>query len=117
RLVGARAAQSLGQPVVVENRAGASGNIGTDIGARAANDGYTVTLATAALPISMHTYKNLPFDLQKDFAPITLMTAMPLVLITSPQSPLPSVDALVQEARKNPGKLSFASSGPGTSHH
>ena len=117
RLVGAKASQSLGQPVVVENRAGASGNIGTDIGARAANDGYTLTLATAALPISVNTYKTLPFDLQKDFVPVTLMTAMPLVLVTAPESQFDSVAKLMEEARKSPGKLSFASSGPGTSHH
>ncbi|MEI2415403.1 tripartite tricarboxylate transporter substrate binding protein [Orrella sp. JC864] len=117
RLISAKAAKSLGQPVVVENRAGASGNIGTDVGARAPKDGYTLTLATAALPISANTYDNLPFDLRKDFAPVLLMTAMPLVLVTAPESGLRDVKTLVEQARARPGAITFASSGPGTSHH
>ncbi len=117
RMISAKASQSLGQPVVVENRAGASGNIGTDAGARAANDGYTVTLATAALPISVHTYAKLPFDLRKDFVPVMRMTDMPLVLVSAPDSALDDAKTLVEKARAEPGKLTFASSGPGTSHH
>ena len=117
RMLGEHVAKTLGQPIVVENRAGASGNIGTDVGARAAKDGYTVTLATAALPISANIYKNLPFDPVKDFAPVTLMTVMPLVLIATPELPVSSVSELVAAAKKDPGKMTFASSGPGTSHH
>ena len=117
RLVGERLGKSLGQPVVVDNRPGAGGNIGTDAGAKSAPDGYTLTVATAALPISKHVYRKLPFDPAKDFAPITLMTITPLVLVTRTDLPVKDVASLVDYAKKNPGKLTFASSGPGTSHH
>ena len=117
RLVGERLGKSLGQPVVVDNRPGAGGNIGTDAGAKSAPDGYTLTVATAALPISKHVYRKLPFDPAKDFAPITLMTITPLVLVTRTDLPVKDVAGLVDYAKKNPGKLTFASSGPGTSHH
>jgi tripartite-type tricarboxylate transporter receptor subunit TctC len=117
RLVGERLGKALGQPVVVDNKPGAGGNIGTDTGAKATPDGYTLTVATAALPISKHVYRKLPFDPAKDFAPITLMTVTPLVLVTRPDLAASSVAELVQLAKQNPGKLTFASSGPGTSHH
>ena len=116
RIVGERLGKSLGQPVIVDNRPGAGGNIGTDIGAKAAPDGYTLTMATAALPISKHVYKKLPFDPAADFAPITLMTITPLVLVTRTNLPAKNVGELVSLAKKDPGKLTFASSGPGTSH-
>jgi len=117
RLVGERLGKALGQPVVIDNKPGAGGNLGSDTGAKATPDGYTLTVATAALPISKHVYRKLPFDPAKDFAPITLMTITPLVLVARPDLPANSVAELVQVARKNPGKLTFASSGPGTSHH
>ena len=116
RTVGERLSKAIGQPVIVENRPGAGGNIGSDAGAKAAPDGYTLTMATAALPISKNVYKKLPFDPEKDFAPITLMTVTPLVLITRPDMPVSNVAELVALARKSPGRLMFASSGPGTSH-
>jgi len=116
RLVGERLARSLGQPVLVDNKPGAGGNIGSDAGAKSPPDGYTLTVATAALPISKHVYRKLPFDPAKDFAPIALMTITPLVLVTRPDLPVKSVADLVEQAKKNPGKLTFASSGPGTSH-
>jgi len=117
RLVGERLAKALGQAVVVENKPGAGGNIGSDAGAKAAPDGYTLTVATAALPISKNVYRKLPFDPVSDFAPITLMTITPLVLVTRPDLPANSVAELVQQAKKNPGRMTFASSGSGTSHH
>ncbi|WP_326539762.1 tripartite tricarboxylate transporter substrate binding protein [Pseudorhodoferax sp.] len=116
RLIGEQLGKSLGQPVVVENRAGAGGNIGTEAGAKAPADGYTLTMATAALPISKHVYKKLPFDPAKDFAHVTLITVTPLVLVTRPDLGADSVQQLVDMARKQPGKLTFASSGLGTSH-
>ena len=116
RLVGEQLGKSLGQPVVVENKPGAGGNIGTDMGAKAPADGYTLTMATAALPISKNVYPKLPFDPERDFSPITLMTITPLVLVARPSLPVDSVAALVDAARKAPGRLSFASSGIGTSH-
>ena len=116
RLFGDRIAKALGQPVVVENRIGAGGNIGTEAGAKAAGDGYTLTLATAALPISTHVYK-LNFDPAADFAPVAQFTITPLVLVVNQKLPVNSVAELIAYGKKNPGKLTFASSGPGTSHH
>lgn len=116
RLVGDHLGRRLGQPVVVENKPGAGGNLGTEQGARAAADGYTLTIATAALPISKLVYRKLAYDPVKDFAPVTLMTVTPLVLVTRPDLPANNVKELVELARKSPGKLTFASSGTGTSH-
>jgi tripartite-type tricarboxylate transporter receptor subunit TctC len=117
RLVGEQLGRTLGQAVVVENRPGAGGNIGTEAGARSAPDGYTLTMATAALPISKNVYKKLPFDPAKDFETVSLMTVTPLVLVARPSLPANDVASLVELARKQPGKLTFASSGQGTSHH
>lgn len=117
RVVGERMSKSLGQPVIVENITGAGGNIGSDRGAKAEPDGYTLTMATAALPISALVYRKLPFNAIKDFAPVTQMTITPLVLITGPGLPAQSVKELVTLAKKDPGKITFASSGQGTSHH
>ena len=117
RLLADRISPAIGQPIIVENRPGAGGNIGTEAGARAANDGHTLTIATAALPISKLIYRRLSFDPVTDFAPVTRMTITPLLLVTSPKLGVKSVAELVDFAKKNPGKVSFASSGPGTSHH
>ncbi len=116
RAVGAKLAENLKQPVVVDNRAGAGGNIGSEAGAKAQPDGYTITMATAALPISRSVYSKLPFDPAKDFATVTMITKTPLVLIVSPSLPANSVKDLIALARSKPGAVSFASSGPGTSH-
>ena len=117
RLVGQKMSENLGQQVVVDNRVGAGGNIGSDLGAKAPPDGYTLTMATAALPISASVYAKLPFDPVKDFATVTLMTVTPLVLIVHPALPVRNVKELVALARSRPGQLNFASSGMGTSHH
>ena len=117
RIVGERLSKSLGQPVLIDNRPGAGGNIGTDVGAKSSPDGYTLTVATAALPISKNVYRKLPFDPEKDFVPITLMTITPLVLVTRSDLAVKDAAGLVDYAKKNPGKLTFASSGTGTSHH
>ena len=117
RLAGQKMSENLGQQVVVDNRVGAGGNIGSDMGAKAPPDGYTLTMATAALPISASVYAKLPFDPVKDFATVTLMTVTPLVLIVHPALPVKNVKELVALARSRPGQLNFASSGMGTSHH
>jgi tripartite-type tricarboxylate transporter receptor subunit TctC len=116
RIVAERLGRSFGQAVIVDNRPGAGGNIGTDTGAKSPPDGYTLTVATAALPISKSVYRKLPFDPAKDFAPITLMTVTPLVLVTRTNLPVKDVKELVALAKKEPGKITFASSGLGTSH-
>lgn len=117
RILADRVTQSIGTPIIIENRPGAGGNIGSEAGARAAPDGYTLTVATAALPISKLTYRKLGFDPIGDFAPITMMTITPLLLATSPKLGVNSVAELVALAKQNPGKVTFASSGVGTSHH
>jgi len=117
RLLADRLTSVFGQPVITENRPGAGGNIGTETGARAPSDGYTLTIATAALPISKLVYPKLSFDPVADFTPVTLMTITPLVLVTAPRLGVNTVAELVAYAKTNPGKVTFASSGPGTSHH
>jgi len=116
RAIGAKLTEAFHQQVVVDNRPGAGGNIGSDQAAKAPPDGYTLVMATAALPISKSVYAKLPFDPAKDFAPVTMLTKTPLVLIVNPALPVKSVKELVALAKAKPGALSFASSGNGTSH-
>ena len=108
----------LGQPVVVENRPGAGGNVAAAETARAAPDGYTLLLTLNALhAISPHLYAKLPFDAMKDFAFITPLVSFNNVLVVSPGSAAQSVGDLIAAARRAPGKLTFASSGNGTNIH
>lgn len=116
RLLGARMTQSFGQPVIVENRTGAGGVIGTDAVAKAQPDGYTLLMATAAHTITAATFKRLPFDPRKDFRPVVELTTMPLLLVVHPDVKANTVQELVALAKSAPGKVSFASSGVGTSH-
>ena len=111
-----RMTEALGQPIVVENRPGAGGTIGTDVVAKAAPDGHTLLMATAAHTITAATYERLPFDARADFAPVTRLVATPLLLVVHPSVPAATVPELVARARAEPGKISFASSGLGTSH-
>jgi tripartite-type tricarboxylate transporter receptor subunit TctC len=108
----------LGRSVVVENRPGAGSVIGTAAGAKAAPDGYTLAFpGSGSLAISATMYKKLPYDPVKDFIPITLIGKIPFVLVVNPSLPVHSVAELVKYAKDNPGKLSFASGGPGSPHH
>jgi tripartite-type tricarboxylate transporter receptor subunit TctC len=103
---------------VVENRPGAGSVIGTAAGAKAAPDGYTLAFpGSGSLAISATMYKKLPYDPVKDFIPITLIGKIPFVLVVNPSLPVHSVAELVKYAKDNPGKLSFASGGPGSPHH
>ena len=107
----------LGKPVVVENRPGAGSVIGTTAGAKAAPDGYTLVMAgSGSLAISATLYKKLPYDPAKDFAPLLLSAKIPFFLVVNPSLPVRSVAELVKYAKDNPGKLSFASGGPGSPH-
>jgi tripartite-type tricarboxylate transporter receptor subunit TctC len=110
--------EAWGQPVVVENRAGASGALGVEHVAKSAADGYTLLIATqtthAANPA---LYAKLPYDAAKDFAPLTLAGSTPLALLTHPSLPVNDVRGLIAHAKANPGKLSYASGGNGTSQH
>lgn len=111
-------ADKLGQPFVVENKVGAGGNIGTDAMAKAAPDGYTVGLsAISSLGIAPHLYPKLPFAVEKDFTPISLVGTSPCVIVINPSAPFSDIKGLVAYAKANPGKLSYATSGIGTSNH
>jgi tripartite-type tricarboxylate transporter receptor subunit TctC len=118
RLVGQRLSESFGQQFVIENRSGASGNIGTDYVAKAAPDGYTLLMASSpALAANIHLYAKLPFDPVKDFVPIILIVNQPNVLVLHPSVPAASVKEFVALAKSRPGKLTFGTSGVGTSQH
>ena len=118
RAVAQPLSERLGKSVVVENRPGAGSVIGTAAGAKAAPDGYTMVMAgSGSLAISATMYKKLPYDPVKDFIPITLGGRIPFILVVTPSLPVHSVAELVAYAKDNPGKLSFASGGPGSPHH
>jgi tripartite-type tricarboxylate transporter receptor subunit TctC len=118
RAVAAEIGKSLGQQVIVENRAGAGGNIGSDYVAKAAPDGYTIVMGTVGThAINVSLYSKMPYYAVKDFAPITLVASVPNVLEVNPSLPVKSVQELIAYAKANPGKLDFASSGNGTSIH
>jgi len=104
--------------VIVENKPGASGNIGMAEGARAAADGYTIVLApTGNLTVNQFLFSNLPFDAAKDFTPITVLATSPNVLVVHPSVPAKTFRELVDYAKANPGKLNFASPGEGSGAH
>lgn len=117
RIVGKEISQELGQAVVVENRPGAGSNIATELVARAKPDGYTLYMVAVTSAINQTLYKNIKFNLVKDFAPVALAVKVPNVLVVNPKVPANSVKELVAYAKANPGKLNFASSGSGTSIH
>jgi tripartite-type tricarboxylate transporter receptor subunit TctC len=117
RVVGQKLSEKWGQPVVVENKVGASGNIGIGEVARAAPDGYTLGLApTGNLTVNPFLFK-LPFDTAKDLAPITLLATSPNVLVVHPSVPVKNFRELVAYAKTNPGALNFASPGEGSGAH
>ena len=118
RVVGQYMAKDLGQPVIIDNRAGAGGNIGAQMVARAAPDGYTLLMGTVGThAINQSLYKKMPFDPIKDFAPITRVALVPNLLVANPSQPFKTVKELIAYAKANPGKVTFASSGSGTSIH
>ena len=112
RTIGARLSTAWGQQVIVDNRAGAEGNIGTDAAAKATPDGYTISMG--GLPthaINPALYRKLPYDPVKDFAPVTLIGSVPVVLMANPQCPAKTVNEFVAYAKANPGKVSYGSAG------
>ena len=117
RTVGAKLTESLKQTVVVENRTGAGGVIGADIVAKAAPDGYTVLLATPAEIAILPHMQKMPYDSLRDFAPVSLATASPLILVVHPSLPVKSVKELIAFVRARPGQLSYGSAGTGGVHH
>ena len=118
RLIGQKMTESWGQSVIVENRPGANGNIGTEIAARATPDGYTILMGTAAThSINNTLYPNLTWHAQRDFEPISLVAVVPNLLVVNNALPVKSVKDLIAYARTNPGKLTFGSPGIGATAH
>ena len=117
RVVGPKLAQRLGQPVVVENRVGASGNIGGSAAATAAPDGYTLMMNAQAMLIAARLYRSMPFDVLTDFAPISLTAWGTQLLVTHANSVIRSVGELVAMAKASPGKLTYSTGGAGSSFH
>jgi len=118
RAVAQKLTDAWGQAVVVDNRPGAGGNIGSEIVAKAAPDGYTLEMGTVGThAINASLYAKMPYDHVKDFAPVILVAGVPNVLVVNPSLPVSSVQELIAYAKANPGKLNFASSGNGTSIH
>ncbi|WP_345250692.1 tripartite tricarboxylate transporter substrate binding protein [Pigmentiphaga soli] len=118
RMLADKLAQRLGQPFVADNRAGANGNIGMQAVAAAPPDGYTIVIASVGTwAVNPSIYKNPPFDITRDIAPVALLTASPAVLVVHPSLPVKSVDDLIALARARPGQLNFGSSGAGSIGH
>jgi tripartite-type tricarboxylate transporter receptor subunit TctC len=118
RMVSARMSESWGQPVVVNNRPGAGGNIGTAIVAKAPPDGYTIVLgATSVLSVNQSLYSSMPYESATAFAPITLWAKTTNVLVVNPSLPVKSVKDLIAYAKSQPGKLTYASGGAGGTVH
>lgn len=117
RLLAARVEKSIGQPIVVENRAGASGMIAGDFVARAAPDGYTIMIDHSGIVINPALFPSVSFDVERDLAPITQAVAQGSMLLVHPDLPAKSVAELIALARAQPGKLNYASPGNGTPQH
>jgi len=118
RIPGQKLAELWGQQVVVDNRVGANGIIGTEAAAKAPADGYTLVLANdAGLATSPALYPRLPYDPRRDFAPIALAASIPVVLVVNSSFPAASVKELVSQAKANPGKIHYASGGNGSAQH
>ena len=117
RIIADKLSGPLGQPVVVENRAGAAGNVGTALVAKSAPDGYTILQLTVAQSISTTLYAKLDYDLERDLTPAAMVALVPNVMIVHPSVPAKSVAEFIALAKARSGKINFASSGSGTSIH
>lgn len=118
RLIADKLSQALGQPFVIDNRAGAGGTTGSDVAAKAAADGYTLLMATSSThAIAPGLYSKLPYDPVRDFAPVTLVGKATILLVTHPSVPAKTVGELVALAKAKPGQLNFGSTGNGSVSH
>jgi tripartite-type tricarboxylate transporter receptor subunit TctC len=118
RVFAQKMSETWGQPVVVENRSGAGGIIGTESVARSMPDGYTILLGTIGThAVNTSLYKKIPYDPERDFAPITLLATLPNLLAINPSLPMRNLKELINYAKANPGKLTYASAGAGTASH
>jgi len=114
RLIAVRLSAAMGQPVVVDNRPGAGGNVGVQAAAKAAPDGYTLVMPITSFPVNPSLYSNLPFDTVKDFSPVVLVGTLPLMLVVNPSVQAKSVAELIALGRAKPRAITFANSGNGT---
>jgi tripartite-type tricarboxylate transporter receptor subunit TctC len=117
RLVTAKLSETFGRQFVIDNRAGAAGNIGVELAAHAAPDGYTLLAVTASAAISQSAYAKVPFDLARDFVSIALIASAPFILALHPAVPAKSLQELIALAKSKPGQLSYATPGTGSSPH
>src|SRR5262245_18287382 len=114
RLIGQWLSERLGQPIIVENRTGAAGNIGTEFGVRAPPDGYTLLMALSLNAINAAVYEKLPFNFIRDTAPVASIASIPLIVVVNPSVPVKTVPELVAYAKANPGKINIGSGGSGS---
>ncbi len=117
RIVTARLAETFGQQFVIDNRAGAAGNIGVELGAHAAPDGYTLLSGTAAIAISQTIFSKISYDLMRDFEPVAMIATAPFVLAANPALPAKSLAEVIALAKARPGQLTYATPGTGSSPH
>jgi tripartite-type tricarboxylate transporter receptor subunit TctC len=117
RILNEPLATELGQPIVIENRGGAAGNVGTDIAAKAPADGYNVLFTLSSHTINPKLYDKLGFDVEKDFVPVSLAALIPQILVVHPSVPASTVKEVIALARAQPGKLNYASVGTGSPGH
>ena len=117
RIISQKFLEKWGQPVIVDNRPGAGGNVGADFVAKAAPDGYTLLLATNTLTMNPFVFARMPFDTQKDFAPVAMLATTPFYVVVNNNLPVKNIPELIAYAKANPGKLSYATPGIGTPHH
>ena len=117
RLIQPRFGEHLGQQVIIDNRAGAASNIGTELAAKSAPDGYTVLMGTAAMAINVTLYRALAYDPVKDFVPVTLLATSPNIVVVHPSLPVKSMKELITMAKAALGRINYASGGSGTTPH
>jgi tripartite-type tricarboxylate transporter receptor subunit TctC len=117
RMVGQKLAALWGQPVVIENRAGAGGNVGADVVAKAPGDGYTLLLASGSITINPVLYKRMPFDTKKDLVPIVNVASGPMLIVVQDASPYKNLADLIAQAKAKPGTINFGSAGVGSQVH
>ena len=117
RLIGSKVSDQIGQPVIVENRPGAGGTLGADLVAKSPPDGYTILQNTNGAAIAPALYNSLPFDAINDLSPVTQLVASNLIVVASPKAGIASMKELIANAKANPGKLNYGSSGPGNPLH
>lgn len=117
RVVGQKLGEALSTPVIIENKPGGAGNVGVDAAAKADPDGYTLVMPITSFSVNPSLYAKLPFDTQKDFAPIALVASAPLLLVVNPQLPVKNLSDLIKLAKEKPGSLNYGTSGVGTTSH